>query len=91
MNLPICSLRTTPLTHSLAWIVAAFLPLPPKPNSESASDLERALKVRTYDIEQRRYENARWWRNLNRVMIPLGIVIIALIVSVEPVTFFIHC
>ncbi|BDD61861.1 hypothetical protein MPDQ_005968 [Monascus purpureus] len=69
----------------LAWIVAAFLPLPPKPNSESASDLERALKVRTYDIEQRRYENARWWRNLNRVMIPLGIVIIALIITLAVV------
>jgi hypothetical protein len=43
-------------------------------------DLEETLKTRLYDLERRRYLNARWWRNLNRWMNPLGLVIVAIIV-----------
>lgn len=43
-------------------------------------DLEATLKMRLYDLERRRYLNARWWRNLNRWMNPLGLVIIAIVV-----------
>ena len=32
-------------------------------------------------MEQAQYENARWWRNLNRLMMIVGVFIIAAIVS----------
>lgn len=75
---------------SLAWLIAAFLPLPPKPEmaeeEQGEPELEVALRMRLLDIERRRHDNARWWRNLNRWMNPVGLVIIAIIVSLE----FIH-
>ena len=72
------------LTPLIAWFVASFLRLPPKPEldmEEVGPQLEFALQVRLFDISRRRYENARWWRNLNRWMTPLGLVIITIIVS----------
>ena len=70
----------------LAWMVASFLPLPPKPKMgpemlESDDDVEMALESQLVDMQQRRYNNARWWRNLNRWMISLGVVIIVIIVG----------
>lgn len=65
-------------------MIAAFLPLPPaqgEQDLEKGPNVERTLKMRAYDFEQRRHENARWWRNLNRLMAFLGIAIIILIVS----------
>jgi hypothetical protein len=69
---------------ALAWFIAAFLPLPEKPDAvldENGPELEMALKMRLHELGRRRYENARWWRNLNRWMTPLGLVIIAIVVS----------
>ena len=43
---------------------------------------EKTLQMRVLDLERKRYENARWWRNLNRWMIPLGLVIITIVVGV---------
>lgn len=67
-----------------AWLIAAFLPLPPKPemveDEQGEPELEVALRMRLLDIERRRHENARWWRNLNRWMNPVGLVIIIVIV-----------
>lgn len=40
-------------------------------------DLENALDP----VDERRYENARWWRSLNQLMSIVGILIIAAIVS----------
>lgn len=73
----------------LAWMVASFLPLPLKPKMgpemlESNDDLEMALEMQLMSMQQRRYDNARWWRNLNRWMISLGVVIIIIIVSTAP-------
>lgn len=42
--------------------------------------------MRLFDLETRRHENARWWRNLNRWMNPLGLVIITIVVC-YPVHF----
>lgn len=39
--------------------------------------------MRLHELGRRRYENARWWRNLNRWMTPLGLVIIAIVVSLS--------
>ncbi|EPS26118.1 hypothetical protein PDE_01054 [Penicillium oxalicum 114-2] len=69
----------------LAWIIAAFLPLPPLPKldpemAESSVDVEAALESQLMALQRRRHENARWWRNLNRWMISLGVVIIIVII-----------
>ena len=39
-------------------------------------DLEKGLDP----VDERRYENARWWRSLNRLMSIVGMLIIAAIV-----------
>ncbi len=70
----------------IAWIIASFLPLPPLPKltPEMANvddDVEMALETQLIALQRRRHENARWWRNLNRWMISLGVVIIVIIVS----------
>ncbi|KAJ5173920.1 uncharacterized protein N7500_001851 [Penicillium coprophilum] len=70
----------------VAWCVAAFLPLPPKPKMpqmveyESSSDVGAALEAQCVNLQQRRRDNARWWRNLNRWMISLGVVIVVVII-----------
>ena len=75
----------------IAWFVAALLPLPPKPDLDleaSVPENEVALQARLYDLERRRYDNARWWRNLNRWMVPFGFVVIIIVVC--PLSPFIH-
>ncbi|KAL1863613.1 hypothetical protein Plec18170_000451 [Paecilomyces lecythidis] len=72
----------------LAWLIAAFLPLPPLPLSmqEGASaEIGAAVFGRVAEYETRRYQNARWWRNLNRCMCPLGIAIIVIVVTLAAV------
>ncbi|OOF91104.1 hypothetical protein ASPCADRAFT_211383 [Aspergillus carbonarius ITEM 5010] len=73
----------------LAWLIASFLPLPKKPDTVSEEDvesqLEMTLRMRLFDLERRRYENARWWRKLNRWMNPLGLVIITIVVTLAVV------
>ena len=73
-------------------MVASFLPLPPKPVTEmferdgSATGLgigaqqAENLDQRVAPIDDTRYQNARWWRNLNRFMSIVGVVVIVLIV-----------
>ncbi|KAL2863006.1 putative serine-rich protein [Aspergillus lucknowensis] len=73
----------------LTWLIASFLPLPRKPEAmmeeNRGPELEMTLKMRLYDLERRRYLNARWWRNLNRWMNPLGLVIITIIITLAVV------
>ncbi|MCJ1400386.1 hypothetical protein MMC11_003591 [Xylographa trunciseda] len=68
-----------------AWIIAAFLPLPPNPQltppaspdePNVAHDIEKALGP----FDQARYENARYWRIMNRFMSVVGILIIVAVV-----------
>ncbi|KAI9371693.1 hypothetical protein BJX61DRAFT_534602 [Aspergillus egyptiacus] len=69
----------------LMWFIASFLPLPRKPEvmmeENRGPELEVTLKMRLYDLERRRHLNARWWRNLNRWMTALGLVIITVIIT----------
>ncbi|KAF3403451.1 hypothetical protein F1880_009522, partial [Penicillium rolfsii] len=71
----------------LAWIIASFLPLPPMPKfvpemtMNVNDDVEMALESQLMALQRRRHENARWWRNLNRWMISLGVVIIIIIIA----------
>lgn len=83
---------------TLAWLIASFLPLPAKPDAipedDVESQLEMTLRMRLFDLETRRHENARWWRNLNRWMNPLGLVIITIVVcslSSFPLTIRCSC
>ncbi|KAF6241543.1 hypothetical protein HO173_000254 [Letharia columbiana] len=76
-----------------AWFIAAFLPLPPRPAVISAKgkdvnrqpqmlqDLEKQLGA----VDEARYENARWWRNINRVMSGFGVLIIVAIIALVAV------
>ncbi|KAL2133963.1 hypothetical protein VTI74DRAFT_1319 [Chaetomium olivicolor] len=77
----------------LAWMVAAFLPLPPNPNLEKR-DMEStrsqfgaspAFRYGQYIVDESRYESARWWRNLNRVMSVVGLLIIGAVVALAVV------
>ncbi len=40
-----------------------------------------ALEKNLHAIDQERYDSARWWRNLNRVLSLLGLFVISAIVS----------
>ena len=72
-----------------AWLVAAILPLPAKPQSSRgkgknpprASTATPDLELGKFPRELARYENARWWRNVNRIMSLFGVAIIILVVS----------
>ena len=71
------------------WFIAAALPLPPKPPptlskgkaSQRTEDIAAYLEKQLNPTDLSRYENARWWRNINRIMCAVGITIIILIVS----------
>lgn len=74
-------------------MIASFLPLPPRPKlgpemMEADDDVEMALESQLLSLQQQRYDNARWWRNLNRWMISLGVVIIVIIVSTFHLNLF---
>ena len=77
------------LTYSKAWFIASFLPLPPKSadrnvkgkNVAPRTQLEEDLEKQLSPIDAARYENARWWRNINRILSAFGILIIIAIVS----------
>lgn len=45
------------------------------------SKAERDLEKTIISIDEARYENARWWRNINRIMSVLGLLVIGAIVS----------
>lgn len=75
-----------------AWMIAAVLPLPPNPMREmierdnSTSNLDSSNEaVNDYarqirPLDEARYESARWWRQLNRIMSFLGLLIIGTII-----------
>ncbi|KAL8652005.1 MAG: hypothetical protein Q9226_004450 [Calogaya cf. arnoldii] len=66
----------------------ALLPLPRRPvtgglpEADAAPDLEKTLCM----IDEARYENARWWRNLNRLMCIVGALIIIAIIALAVVS-----
>ncbi|KAI4152987.1 MAG: hypothetical protein LQ340_002589 [Diploschistes diacapsis] len=64
------------------WIVGGLSPLPVRPRTPPTSPaFERDLEKALGPVDQARYENARWWRNINRIMSVVGVgVIIAIIV-----------
>ncbi|KAK5056651.1 hypothetical protein LTR84_012183 [Exophiala bonariae] len=116
-------LFTTGFLLPLLWFVAAFLPLPKRP--EGLGDLEKRaaasaqyqaqllqqqrssrlsvqqlhqqqldvaeweqmdivaklrLERHAQGVEELKFQNARWWRNLNRCMCAIGLVVIAVVI-----------
>ena len=73
-----------------AWIIAAFLPLPPKPifqmqeRDGSGFAFEGELRDALRPMDEARWESARRWRNINRAMSVVGLLIIGAIVSIPP-------
>ncbi|KAF7504945.1 hypothetical protein GJ744_001592 [Endocarpon pusillum] len=73
----------------ISWFIAAFLPLPARPvmrevvqDSEVGGlTLQEQLDCQTTIREEIRYTNLRWWRNLNRFMSIVGLVVIAIIIT----------
>lgn len=67
-------------------MLAAFLPLPPDPEklqepTPSQMDLERHFARELGPLDDRSYQKAMWWRNLNRIMSAIGTLLIGVIVS----------
>lgn len=67
-------------------MIAAFLPLPMNPElskeaTPSQVDVERAFAQQVGHIDEKRYHKALWWRNLNRIMSAVGILLVGVIVS----------
>ena len=73
----------------VAWMVAAFLPLPAKPvlammeqqHNHSTSHLNSGSEPRFQSLDEAQYNSARWWRNLNRVMSIVGLLVIGAIIA----------
>ncbi|KAI1129591.1 hypothetical protein F5Y10DRAFT_276646 [Nemania abortiva] len=77
-----------------AWMIAAFLPLPPKPQFDMQERGKSPMHFRIPEdsepepfyqrvapIDDSRYQSARWWRNLNRYMSIIGLLILGAIVA----------
>ena len=69
-------------------MVAAFLPLPPKPqlemvenHSTSHLDLQHQPSQPFGTIDEIRYSSARWWRNLNRGMSIFGLLVLGAVIA----------
>ncbi|KAL8661909.1 MAG: hypothetical protein Q9202_005191 [Teloschistes flavicans] len=63
------------------WFLASVLPLPRKPVTDSKANLEHDIEKALDMADEARYENARWWRNLNRLMCIVGVLVIAAIIA----------
>lgn len=74
----------------LAWMFASFMPLPERPVllSQQPSTLPPDVEKAPQDsppgtpstVDFARYESTRWWRRVNRILTPVGLIIIAVII-----------
>ncbi|KAI9660296.1 MAG: hypothetical protein M1829_006498 [Trizodia sp. TS-e1964] len=75
------------------WLLAAILPLPPPPliarkgKHRLAGNVEEAVSDEDdISIQNSFYMNTRWWRNLNRIMSVLGLLVIGAIIALAILT-----
>lgn len=75
-------------------MIAALLPLPPNPkNGMFETDNTKsqfggghpASRYHQYLSDESKYESARWWRNLNRLMSVVGLLIIGAVIALAVV------
>ncbi|KAF2965769.1 hypothetical protein GQX73_g7795 [Xylaria multiplex] len=73
-----------------AWMIGALLPLPPNPyvnmqelgkTTQFQMPDDSPLYRRVAPVDDIRYQSARWWRNLNRYMSIIGLLIIGAVVA----------
>lgn len=67
-----------------AWPIASFLPLPLDPalaDARSQTDLEQQFARNLGAIDDKAFQKAHWWRNVNRVMTGVGTLLVGVIVS----------
>ncbi|KAK4163516.1 hypothetical protein QBC43DRAFT_212945 [Cladorrhinum sp. PSN259] len=71
-----------------AWMIAAVLPLPDLYKLE-ATEISQGKKPESRFqprlTDEKRYDSARWWRNLNRIMSIVGLLIIGAVVALAVV------
>lgn len=81
-------------------MIAAVLPIPPRPEfpelteedtRKSRLDLQEEMNRIWSPVDEKRYQNARWWRILNRIFSVVGVAIITLIVRIFPACFGFNC
>lgn len=73
----------------IAWIIAACIPLPPSPSLEatghdaSTSDLDLRQKPTSHapSIDETVYSSAQWWRNVNRIMSIIGLLVLGAVAA----------
>lgn len=76
-------------------MVAALLPIPDKPvismveqpssNINNHTDLSSESADGLRSLDEIRYRSARWWRNLNRVMSVVGLLLIGAVIALAVV------
>ncbi|KAL5114992.1 hypothetical protein ACEQ8H_007101 [Pleosporales sp. CAS-2024a] len=68
----------------LAWMIASCLPLPLNPNSVEAQDQTDVEQQSVRDfgpVDDKAFQKATWWRNLNRLMSAIGTLLIGVIIA----------
>lgn len=76
----------------LCWFAAAFLPLPQGPGPRHSKDLESSIAQDVYTTKttqeylEKRWENSRFWRRVNRVLSGVGLCVIMAVVIVVAVS-----
>jgi hypothetical protein len=80
------------LTKDLAWMIGALLPLPTNPEHQMEEQRRGSSNFGYVDyghqlqvLDETRYASARWWRNLNRVMSVVGLLIIGAVIALAVV------
>ncbi|KAI1866055.1 uncharacterized protein JN550_008033 [Neoarthrinium moseri] len=82
-----------------AWMIAAFLPLPPKPalgfpeRDHSTTQFRIPEKPEPFarqlrPVDDFKYQSAKWWRNVNRAMSIIGLLVVGAIVALAIVGFW---
>jgi hypothetical protein len=72
------------------WFVASALPLPARPPSSDlekrmSTDVEGCTRRHIAVTDELRWENAAWWRNVNRCMCVVGIIMLILVIVLSVV------
>ncbi|KAK9423900.1 hypothetical protein SUNI508_03916 [Seiridium unicorne] len=82
-----------------AWMVAAFLPLPHQVTLDVVERDHSTTQFRipetpepfarqTRWVDNKRYQSARWWRNVNRLMSVVGLLVVGAIIALAIVGYW---
>lgn len=61
-------------------MIASFLPLPLDPSlaeAQSQTDLEQQFARNIGAVDDKAFQKATWWRNLNRIMSGIGTLLVS--------------